>query len=111
MSWVLELQQKLRRILLDPGSCAAHPHLDSLKSIQLEFLSLHITSQVQPMDMGVMTNLRTLYCAKLVNFILEAVQENSLMSSSAAKEVSVRIDLLQAVPFITDSWQRVGGDK
>jgi hypothetical protein len=84
-------------------------HLDSLKNIQLEFLSPHTTFLVQPMDMGIMTNLRTLYCAELVNFILEAVQENSLSSSLTAKEVIIRIDLLQAVPFIADSLQRVGG--
>jgi hypothetical protein len=40
---------------------------------------------------------------KLVNYILEAVQEN-LLTSSAAKEVSARIDLLQAAQFIADSW-------
>jgi hypothetical protein len=104
MSWDLELQQKSRRILLVLGSCAAHPRIDSLKNMQLEFLSPQTTSRVQPVDMGIMTNLRTLYFAKLVNFILEAIQENSLMSSSTAKEVSVRIDLLQEVPFIASSW-------
>jgi hypothetical protein len=49
----------------------------------------------------------TLYRAKLVNYILEAVEENLLTSSSTAKEVSARTDLLQAVQFIADSWQRV----
>jgi hypothetical protein len=43
----------------------------------------------------------------LVNYILEAVEENLLTSSSTDKEVSARINLLQAVQFIADSWQRV----
>jgi hypothetical protein len=59
------------------------------------------------MDMGTIKNLKTLYCVKLVNYILEAIQENLLMSSSAAKEVSARIGLLQAAQFIADSWRRV----
>jgi hypothetical protein len=42
----------------------------------------------------------------LVNYILEAIEEN-LLTSSTAKEVSARIDLLQAVQFITNSWGRV----
>jgi hypothetical protein len=59
------------------------------------------------MGMGIITNLKALYCAQLVNYILEAIQENLLTSSSTAKEVSARIDLLQAIQFIADSWQRV----
>jgi hypothetical protein len=43
----------------------------------------------------------------LVNYILEAVQENLLTSSSAAKGVSARIDVLQAVKLIADSWRRL----
>jgi hypothetical protein len=51
------------------------------------------------MDMGLIKNLKTLYHAKLVNYILEAIQENLLTSSSTATEVSASIDLLRAVTF------------
>jgi hypothetical protein len=51
--------------------------------------------------------MKTLYLANLINYIFEAIQENLLTSSSAAKEVSARIDLLQAVQFIADIWRRV----
>jgi hypothetical protein len=50
---------------------------------------------------------KILYRAKLVNYILEAYQENLQTSSSTAKEVSASIDLLQAAQFIADSWRRV----
>jgi hypothetical protein len=46
--------------------------------------------------------MKILYRVKLVNCILEAYQENLLASSSTAKEVSARIDLLQAAQFIAD---------
>jgi hypothetical protein len=45
------------------------------------------------MDMEVITKLKTLYLPKLVNYILEAIQENLLTSSSTANEVSARVDL------------------
>jgi hypothetical protein len=45
----------------------------------------------------IINNLKTLYGAKLVNYILEAIQENLLTSSSTASEVNARIDLLQAL--------------
>jgi hypothetical protein len=59
------------------------------------------------MDMGIIKNLRTLYRAKLVNYIREAIQGSLLTSSSAVKEVSARTDLLQAVQCTADSWRRV----
>jgi hypothetical protein len=86
----------LRKILLVLDNCAAHPHLDSLKNIQLEFLSPNTTSLVQSMDMGTIKNLKTLYRTKLVNYIFEATEENLLTSSSTAKEVSARTDLSQS---------------
>jgi hypothetical protein len=92
--------------LLVIDNCAAHPHLDSLKYIQVELLSPNTTFLVQPMDVGIIQNLKTLCHAKLVNYILEAIQEY-LLTSSPAKEASARIDILQAVQFIVDSWQKV----
>jgi hypothetical protein len=45
-----------------------------------------------------------LCCAGLVNYILEPIRKNILTSSSAAKEVIARVDLLQATQFIASSW-------
>jgi hypothetical protein len=59
------------------------------------------------MDVRIIQNLKTLYHAMLINCIPEAIQESLLTSSSAAKEVSGRLDLLQAAQFVAGSWQRV----
>jgi hypothetical protein len=64
MSWNMELQWKLRKIVQVLDSCAAHSYLDSLKYIHLEFLSPNTTSLAQPMDMGIIKNVKTLYPAK-----------------------------------------------
>jgi hypothetical protein len=50
--------------------------------------------------------LKILYHTKLVNYILEEIQENLLTSSSTAKEVSATTELLQAGQFTADSWRR-----
>jgi hypothetical protein len=55
--------------------------------------------------MGIIKILKALCCTKLVNCIIEAVQENLLTSFSTAKEVSAWINLLIAVQIIADSWQ------
>jgi hypothetical protein len=57
---------------------------------------------IHPMDMGMIKNLKTLYRAKLVNYILEAIKKN-LLTSSTAKEVNAKTDLLQAVQLIAGS--------
>jgi hypothetical protein len=57
---------------------------------------------IHPMDMGIINNLKTLYHSKLVNYILEALQEN-LLTSSTGKEVSAKTDVLQAVQLIASS--------
>jgi hypothetical protein len=57
---------------------------------------------VQPIDIGIVKKLKTFYRAKLVNYNLEAIQENLLTSSSTAKDVSAQIGLLQAVQFIAN---------
>jgi hypothetical protein len=100
MSCDVELQWKLRKISLVLGNCAAHPHLDSLKNVQI-FLSPNITSLVQPMDMGIIKkNPKSLYGAKLINYLLGTIKENLLTSSSTDKQVGARTDLSPAVSFV-----------
>jgi hypothetical protein len=99
MSWDMELQWKMRKMLLVLDNCAAYRHLDCLKNSQLEFLSPNTTSLVQPMDMVIIKNLKTLYHAKLVNYIFEATEENLLTSSTTAKEVSARIYLTSSTVY------------
>jgi hypothetical protein len=53
MSLDVEMQLKLRNILLALHNCTTHPHMESFKNIQPEFLSRNTTSLVQPMDMGI----------------------------------------------------------
>jgi len=43
----------------------------------------------------------------LVNYIL-GVNEKMLTSSSAAREVGARVNLLQAVQSVADNWREIG---
>jgi hypothetical protein len=47
----MELQRKSKKTLLVRDNCAAHPDLDSLRNIQVQFLSANTTLLVQPTDM------------------------------------------------------------
>jgi hypothetical protein len=57
-------------------------------------LPYNIASLARPMNMGTLKNLNTSHQAKLVNYILEAIEKNLLTLRSAAKELGARIDVL-----------------
>ena len=107
MEWDAKLQLKSRKILLLVDNCAAHPHLDCLKNIQLEFFPANTTSLIQPLDMGVIKNFKTFYRKKLISYILEVIEGNHLTSSSTAGEVGAKVSILQAIQFAADSWREV----
>ena len=86
---------------------AAHPHVSTLKNIQLEFLPPNTTSLIQPMDQGIIKSLKTLYRKELVHMTLAYIEENILNPSSTAIDVSSKISIPQAVSFVAKSWWAV----
>ena len=96
-----------RKIFLLVDNCTARPHVSTLKNIQLEFLPSNTTSLIQPMDQGIIKNLKTLYRKELVHMTLAYIEETILNPSSTAIDVSSKISILQAVSFVAKSWQAV----
>ena len=88
-------------------NCTAHPHVSTLKNIQLEFLPPNTNSLIQPMDQGIIKNLKTLYRNELVHVTLAYIEENFLNPSSSAIDVSSKISIIQAVSFAAKSWRAV----
>jgi len=83
-----------------------HPHLDCLKHIHLESLPSKTPHPwCIPVNMEIVKNLKT-YRGKLVNYILGA-NEKMLTSSSTAREVGVKVNLLRAVQFVTDNCREI----
>jgi hypothetical protein len=48
------MNQQQNKFLLYVDNCSAHPSIDNLKSINLQFLPPNTTSKLQPMDQGIM---------------------------------------------------------
>ena len=101
-----ELKLKSKNILLILNNCAAHPNLNCLTNIQLQFLPPNTTALAQPMDMEIIKNLKSMYRRKLVRHILAETEDNMLTSSTTA-QISSAVNLLQAVQFIADIWRAV----
>jgi len=101
--WDKELHAKSRSILLLIENCDIHPKNVELKNITLEFLPPNTTSLIQPLDMGIIRNLKVRYRMKLVNFILEKIEEKLIDSSATANQISSKIKILQVIQFVSES--------
>ncbi|XP_070387588.1 tigger transposable element-derived protein 6-like [Dermacentor albipictus] len=56
-----------RKVLLFVDNCGAHGHIHDLQSVHLVFLPPNTTRVFQPMDQGIIKNLKVLYTARLLN--------------------------------------------
>ena len=69
-SWVKKLDNKMviqkRKIYLIMDNCKDHPDVKALKAIKIAFLPPNITSGTQPMDQGILQNIKVQYRHLLV---------------------------------------------
>ena len=89
-------------------NCTAHPALDIVHNIHLEFLPVNTTSLIQPMDQGIIKNLKTRYRKDLVQMTIAAIQDNLVSSPFTATDVHVRskVIILDAKHFsVAKRWE------
>lgn len=96
--WNDELRRSNRKILLLLDNCSAHVEISNLSNICIEYFPPNLTSVMQPMDQGIILNLKTFYRRFMIEKILSHLElKNELLS----------IDLLQAVDLISMAWNSV----
>ncbi|KAI6647413.1 Tigger transposable element-derived protein 4-like [Oopsacas minuta] len=76
------LGENCRKILLLLNNCPAHPRISTLTNIRLEFLPANTTSLIQPLDQGIIMNLKYFYRQEVVQKTIAGIDDN-LVSSSA----------------------------
>ncbi|XP_060788774.1 tigger transposable element-derived protein 4-like [Neoarius graeffei] len=98
--WLKKLDSRMvrgnRKICMIVDNCLAHPDVD-LQNIELVFLPPNTTSVTQPMDSGIIKNLKFYYRRILATRRLEA----------AEKDEQFKWDLLDALFAIKTSWANV----
>ena len=76
--WVTQLNNEMqiqnRNILLLLDNCAVHPHVQNLSNVSMMFLPPNTTSVLQPMDAGVIRNLKHHYRKSLALRQLLAIE-------------------------------------
>lgn len=82
--WILELDEKFakekRNVLMFVDNCTAHPKSlqRKLKAINLQFFPPNATSVVQPLDLGIIKNLKQYYRHELVKRRLQEMEDSEV---------------------------------
>ena len=103
-NWNRRLRMKNRTILLLLDNCSAHPADMTFSNIEIKFLPPNTTSVLQPMDMGVIRNLKGHY-RTLINsrIIMELDSDETKTVIHLAKAIS----LLDAIYMLHSAWGKV----
>lgn len=106
-SWDKELK---RKILVLVDNCPAHPKVPGLKNITVEFLPPNTTSIIQPMDQGIIKNLKTYYrkqlCERLISLIDS--QDPSTEAPLPFDKLAIKnVTLLNAITMLAIAWNSV----
>lgn len=93
-----------RKALLILDNAPTHPSVEDLTSgdIKCMFLPPNVTSICQPMDQGVLEALKKKYRRKLMSVLISNIDEGNNMKDSLKK-----IDILDVVNWISQSWEEV----
>ncbi|UYV67408.1 hypothetical protein LAZ67_5000482 [Cordylochernes scorpioides] len=99
--WLLNLDKKYtkekRKVILFINNCTAHNSIPPMENVEVIFFPANMTSVIQPMDKGVIKNLKHFYRRFLV--------ENILTGDSEA--LKIKIGVLQASRLCKKAWDQL----
>ncbi|XP_051170921.1 tigger transposable element-derived protein 6-like [Leptopilina boulardi] len=88
------MKKKKTKILLFVDNCAAHSKLPKLTHVKIVFLPAHTTSQLQPLDQGVIHAFKRHYRTEVVKHTLGCIE----------KKKDTTINILSAMKFARKAW-------
>lgn len=94
--WNAKLIKFDRKILLFIDNCPAHPKLN-FSNIRLQFFLPNATAEIQPMDMGIIKDLKVKYRSGLLRQRILAIDQR----------VEFKFDLLDSIHLLEQSWIKV----
>ena len=102
--WLRKLDRKFsrehRKVLMLVDNCPAHPSVSGLKAITLKFLPPNTTSHLQPMDQGIIQNMKVFYRKLVVERVIREIE--------AGREVDYKaITVLDAIRMVHSAWHHV----
>ena len=99
--WLRQLDSRFahqqREVLLLLDNCPAHPVVEGLTSIKVVMLPANATSKLQPMDQGIINNLKALYRNKVLSKLI----------CSLDRGADSAVTLLDALHYISAAWEGI----
>ena len=90
----MRIQDRHFLLFLDNAPC--HPTVDSLTNIKLVFLPSNTTSVLQPLDQGIIQNLKLYYRKLLLRRVLSHINDNN-SAETIARSINV-LDVCRWIP-------------
>lgn len=99
--WLIKLDKRFikekRQVVLFIDNCTAHNTIPVMENVKVVFFPANMTSVVQPMDQGIIKNLKHFYRNLLVENIL----------SGDGNALKIKLDILQASRMCKKAWDKV----
>lgn len=92
-----EFTRKGRKALFIVDNCPAHGEIQELKSIHLEFLPANTAAILQPMDQGIIQNLKVFFRRHVVGRMMLCMD----------RDKECQLDLLSAIHVLAHLWDEV----
>jgi len=80
-----------RKILLFMDHFAAHPPDIKLKDIEVAFFPADCNSKLQPLDLGIIANMKVCYRRQLTQYLISKVDENGEHPKINVLQVSAKL--------------------
>ena len=101
IDWLHKVDKKMtkrkKKIVMIVDNCPAHPNVPGLKSVNLVFLPPNSTSITQPMDQGVIKNLKVHYRKLIIQKKIRAIDSKT----------DLVITVLDALHMLNQAWSNV----
>ncbi|XP_045195023.2 tigger transposable element-derived protein 6-like [Mercenaria mercenaria] len=109
--WVKDLNSKMKRagrnVLLLLDNAPSHPVDLNLSNVKLLFLPANTTAKLQPLDQGIIQDMKQFYRKRLLRSVLAKIDDESVVS---AESVSKSLNVLDAVQWVNSSIKDVKAD-
>lgn len=94
-----DMKKQKRKILLFMDQSTAHPQeTDFLQNVKVVFFPPNCTSKLQPLDLGIIKNLKVHYRKRLIQHALQSITTGNIHK---------KVNVLQAINMISLAWNQV----
>src|SRR5215510_12358328 len=96
------MKKKKRRIIFFVDNATSHVVSKKLSNVRVKFLPPHLTSEVQPLDQGIIQAMKANYRKSMLHSLLAAIGK-----FNSATEFAKSVTVFDAIRWISSAWNNV----